>query len=196
LAPSLAPNATDAESQTTPEQARRAGLEPATRCLEGTSCYPRCYLVKYLTAKCFRAYEMLASSVSIEFEAASPALASRSADGQPELPVVARVITCGDFRPVAERARSRRSARIEIRFLRGSRPLIIGCSGVKALLQLLVWNGGMSHLVSVLVSWMTCCGPRADGSYRLPRRAVTCAHVPRLAVLIIISRIRDGMAAP
>jgi len=59
-------------------QVRPAGFEPATRCLEGTSCYPRCYLVKYLTAKCFRAYEMLASSVSIEFEAAFLALTGRS----------------------------------------------------------------------------------------------------------------------
>jgi hypothetical protein len=50
---------------------RQAGFEPATRCLEGTSCQPRCYLANIQTARCLSSGEMHLSSISIAFEAAS-----------------------------------------------------------------------------------------------------------------------------
>ena len=99
-------NAVRSKDQTATDLVRPAGFEPATRCLEGTSCFPGYYLAKYLTAKWFRVCEMLTSSVSIDFEAASPALAklvdlsavNRSCRG------VTGVITYGGFRPIYERA--------------------------------------------------------------------------------------------
>ncbi len=50
---------------------RQAGLEPATRCLEGTSCQPRYYLANIHAARCLSNGEMHLSSISIAFEAAS-----------------------------------------------------------------------------------------------------------------------------